>query len=215
MNRLSNLWNRFEEGFIVFLLTTMTLVTFIYVLLNNSYSVFYYLGDVSTDLSEKLSDIFFNIGDMLLDMAQAMTWSNALTKALFAWLIFFGIAYGVRIGGHIGVDALVKLASSRTQRIIGFIACIACLGYAALISIGSFHWINTLFSVHIGADDLGQYGIKQWHIGLIVPFGYAMVFLRYLQILYNIVRHGQIGLGLIDEAADAAKLSSTDTGHTS
>ena len=215
MNRLSTLWNHLEEGFIVFLLTTMTLVTFIYVLLNNLYSVFYYFGDVASNLSEKLSDIFFNIGDFILDMAQAMTWSNALTKALFAWLIFFGIAYGVRIGGHIGVDALVKLAKSRTQRIIGLIACLTCLGYAGLITVSSFEWISTLFSVHIGADDLGQYGIKQWHIGLIVPFGFAMVFLRYLQILYQIVRHGQIGLGLIDEAADAAKLSSTDTGHSS
>lgn len=215
MNRLSTFWNHLEEAFIVFLLTAMTLITFIYVLLNNFYTVFYYFGEVFTSISTTLSDIFYNIGDTLLDMAQAMTWSNALTKALFAWLIFFGIAYGVRIGGHIGVDALVKLARSRTQRIIGLIACLTCLGYAGLITISSFEWIKTLFQVHIGADDLGHYGVKQWHIGLIVPFGFAMVFLRYLQILYHIVRHGQVGLGLIDEAADAAKLSSTDTGHTS
>lgn len=44
MKMLSTLWNRFEEGFIVFLLTVMTLVTFVYVLLNNLYSVFYYFG---------------------------------------------------------------------------------------------------------------------------------------------------------------------------
>ncbi|WP_269902188.1 TRAP transporter small permease [Paenalcaligenes faecalis] len=101
-----------------------------------------------------------------------MTWSNALTKALFAWLIFFGIAYGVRIGGHIGVDALVKLARTPVQRAIGLLACIACLGYATLITIGSFEWISTLFQA-------------------------------------------QIGLGLIDEAADAAKLRVTDTGKAS
>ena len=31
-----------------------------------------------------------------------MSWSNALTKALFGWLIFLGIAYGVRTAGHLG-----------------------------------------------------------------------------------------------------------------
>lgn len=211
MKMLSTLWNRFEEGFIVFLLTVMTLVTFVYVLLNNLYSIFYYFGALFESFSG-LSDFFYNLGDHVIDMAQAMTWSNALTKALFAWLIFFGIAYGVRIGGHIGVDALVKLVRTPMQRTIGLIACLTCLGYATLITIGSFEWISTLLHAQIGADDLGHFGIKQWHIGMIVPFGFAMVLLRYLEILYRIVRQGQVGLGLIDEAADAAKLSAADTG---
>ena len=215
MNALTTLWNRFEEGFIVFILTLMTLVTFIYVLLNNFYAVFYYFGEVTANLSEKLSDLLYSTGDVLVDMAQAMTWSNALTKALFAWLIFFGIAYGVRIGGHIGIDALVKLAQSRTQRIIGLIACLTCLAYGVLLTIGSYEWISTLYNAHIGADDLGQYGIKQWHIGMIVPFGFTMICVRYAEILYRIIRHGQIGLGLADEAAEAAKLSSMDTGQKS
>lgn len=214
MKMLSTLWNRFEEGFIVLLLTIMTLVTFIYVLLNNLYAVFYYFGGIF-ESSTSVSDFFYGIGDFILDMAQAMTWSNALTKALFAWLIFFGISYGVRIGGHIGVDALVKLTRAPIQRLLGLIACLACLGYAALITYGSFEWISTLLQAQIGADDLGQYGIKQWHIGMIVPFGFAMVFIRYLEILYRILRHGQIGLGLADEAADAAKLSATTTGQAS
>lgn len=209
MKMLETLWNRFEEGFIVFLLTIMTLVTFVYVILNNFYAVFYYFGGLF-ESSTTVSDFFYSIGDQLLDMAQAMTWSNAVTKATFAWLIFFGIAYGVRIGGHIGVDALVKLARTKTQRVIALIACLACLGYAGLLTYGSFEWFHTLMQAHIGADDLGQYGVKQWHIAMIVPFGFAMVFIRYLEILYRIVFKEQIGLGLMDEAADAAKLTAND-----
>lgn len=211
MQMISTLWNRFEEGFIVLLLIAMTLVTFLYVLLNNMYSVFYYFGGLF-ESTASLSGFLYGIGDLFLDAAQAMTWSNALTKALFAWLIFFGIAYGVRIGGHIGVDAVIKLTSSKIQRFIGLIAAIACLSYAILITIGSYQWITTLLQAQIGADDLGHFGIKQWHIGMIVPFGFAMVLIRYLEIIYRILRHGQIGLGLADEAADAAKLSVTDSG---
>ena len=206
MKTLAAVWDRFEEAFIVFILAFMTLVTFIYVALNNLYAVFYYFGDVFS-FSQGLSDFFFDIGDFLIDMAQAMTWSNAVTKASFAWLIFFGMAYGVRIGGHIGVDALVKIASSKTQRVAAFIACLACLGYAALLTYGSYNWFYTLMKAHIGADDLGKYGIKQWHIAMIVPIGFALVFIRYLEIMYRIIFKEQLGLGLADEAADAAKLS--------
>ena len=206
MNALRRVWDHFEEGFIAFLLAAMTLVTFVYVILNNLYTLFYNLADRWPAASESL----FAIGDSILEMAQAMTWSISLTKALFAWLIFFGLAYGVRTAGHIGVDALVKLASKPVQRAIGLIACLACLGYAGLISVASFDWVRTLFIAGIGAEDLGHYGIKQWHIPLIVPFGYAMVFIRFMEILVRILRNQQTGLGLADEAAEAMKLTEHD-----
>lgn len=203
MNALRRVWDHFEEGFIAFLLAAMTLVTFVYVILNNFYTLFYNLAD----RWEGSSELFFAIGDSILGMAQSMTWSIALTKALFAWLIFFGLAYGVRTAGHIGVDALVKLASKPVQRVIGLIACLACLGYAGLITVASFDWVKTLFTAGIGAEDLGHYGIMQWHITLIVPFGYAMVFVRFLEIFVRILRNQQTGLGLADEAAEAMKLT--------
>lgn len=210
MNAVRLIWDRFEEGFIAFLLAAMTLVTFVYVIFNNLYTFFYKVGEYFAERSVGVSEFFYGIGDVVLDIVQGMTWSNALTKALFAWLIFFGLAYGVRIGGHIGVDALVKLASRPTQRIIAIIACVASLGYAGLLTVASFEWINTLMNAAIGADDLGQFGVKQWHIGLIVPIGFSLVFIRFFEILVRILRHQQVGLGLADEAADAMKLTDAE-----
>ena len=212
MNTVRLIWDRFEEGFIVLLLTAMTLVTFVYVILNNLYTFFYAVGEYFSECSEGVSVFFYTVGDTVLDIVQSMTWSNATTKALFAWFIFFGLAYGVRIGGHIGVDALVKLASRPTQRIIAIIACIFSLGYAGLLSVASYEWISTLMGADIGADDLAQFGIKQWHIAVIVPVGFTLVFIRYFEILIRIIRHQQVGLGLADEAADAMKL--TETGES-
>jgi C4-dicarboxylate transporter DctQ subunit len=203
MNALRRVWDHFEEGFIAFLLATMTLVTFAYVILNNLYTFFYNLSD----RWESTSEFFLAIGDFILDMAQSMTWSTALTKALFAWLIFFGLAYGVRTAGHIGVDALVKLASKPVQRVIGIIACLACLGYAGLISVASYDWVKTLFIAGIGAEDLGHFGVMQWHITAIVPLGFALVFIRFAEIFVRILRNQQTGLGLADEAADALKIN--------
>jgi C4-dicarboxylate transporter DctQ subunit len=203
MKALRRIWEHFEEGFIVFLLAAMTLVTFVYVILNNFYSLFYWLADQWPSASAPL----FAIGDGIMGMAQAMTWSTALTKALFGWLIFFGLAYGVRTAGHIGVDALVRLTSRSTQKYIGIVACLCCLAYAGLLSIASFEWIQTLMIAGIGAEDLGHFGIMQWHIGLIVPLGFALVFIRFAEILLRILQNRQTGLGLADEAADALKLA--------
>lgn len=206
MNALRRIWDHFEEMFIAFLLAAMTLVTFVYVMLNNLYTMFYTFAEKMPSME----DFWFAIGDVILSMAQAMTWSNALTKALFAWLIFFGIAYGVRTAGHIGVDALVKLFNTRTQRIIGIVACLICLGYAGLLAEASVEWVATLAKAQIGAEDLGHFGIMQWHIAVIVPFGFAMCFIRFMEIFVRIIRGQQTGLGLADEAADAAHLAQHD-----
>lgn len=203
MKALRRIWEHFEEGFIVFLLAAMTLVTFVYVILNNFYSLFYWLADQWPAASSPL----FAIGDGIMGMAQAMTWSTALTKALFGWLIFFGLAYGVRTAGHIGVDALVKLARRSVQKYIGILACLCCLAYAGVLCIASLEWIATLMNADIGAEDLGHFGIMQWHIGLIVPLGFALIFIRFAEILVRILRNRQTGLGLADEAADALKLA--------
>ncbi|AGI24801.1 TRAP transporter small permease [Pseudomonas sp. MT3] len=208
MNALWRVWDHFEEGFIAFLLAAMTLVTFVYVVLNNLYTLFYNLAD----RWEAASDTLFAIGDAILAMAQAMTWSNALTKALFAWLIFFGLAYGVRTAGHIGVDALVKLAPRHIQRIIGVVACLCSLGYAGLIAVASFEWMQTLFTAAIGAEDLGHFGVQQWHIGLILPLGFSLMFIRFVEILWRILKGRQTGLGLADEAAEVLKLTEQDDG---
>jgi C4-dicarboxylate transporter DctQ subunit len=207
MNALRRAWDHFEEGFIAFLLAAMTLVTFVYVILNNLYTAFYSLGDRFSSVE----NLFFAMGDFTIGLAQSMTWSTALTKALFAWLIFFGLAYGVRTAGHIGIDALVKLAPRHVQRYIGILACLFCLGYAGLMASASFSWISALFSADIGAEDLGHFGVKQWHIGMIVPVGFTLVFIRFFEIFVRLLRNEQTGLGLADEAAEAVKLGAEES----
>jgi len=203
MQSLRRVWEHFEEGMIAFLLAAMTLVTFIYVALNNLYTMFYTLSDKWA----WSSDFFAWFGDHLMGYAQEMTWSVALTKALFGWLIFFGISYGVRTAGHLGVDVLVKKTSRPVQRLLAMLACACCLAYAGLFLVASIKWVSALLVAGIGAEDLDRYGIKIGHIAIIVPIGFALIIARYLEILYRIYTHQQLGLGLADEAAEATKLA--------
>ncbi|MBB1607532.1 MULTISPECIES: TRAP transporter small permease [unclassified Pseudomonas] len=210
MKSLVRVCNHLEEGVIALLLAAMTLVTFVYVVLTNVFTVFYDLGDNLPALQRPA----YAIGDALLGVAQDMSWSNALTKALFGWLIFFGIAYGVRTAGHLGVDALVRLAPRRVQRAIGVVACLCCLAYAGLFMVASFAWVKTLFIAGIGAEDLDHFGILQAYIAVIVPIGFALVLVRYLEILVRLLRGRQLGLGLADEAAEATRLAGEEAKET-
>ncbi|MDD0823389.1 TRAP transporter small permease [Mannheimia sp. AT1] len=203
MTSLKWIWERFEECFIVILLTVMTFVTFSYVVFNNLYNVFF-------DLAETLpftASFAEPTGEWVMEAAQSMTWSIALTKLCFGWLIFFGASYGVRTAGHIGVDVLVKRFSRSGQKIIGIIAVLASLTYAFLIARASYEWIAAMYVADIGAEDLHQFHLKQWHVGLIMPLGFGLIGIRFIEILVRILTGKQTGLGLADESEDAMKLA--------
>ncbi|KAB0492095.1 TRAP transporter small permease [Pseudomonas psychrophila] len=206
MHAVVRVWNHAEEMLVAFLLAGMTLVTFAYVVFNNLYGVFYSLGDSLPFANETM----LGIGDKILYIAQEMTWSVALTKAMFGWLIFVGLAWGVRIGAHIGVDLLVRQFNPANQRRVAMLAVLICLGYCALMAYSSEQWVATLYGVGTSAEDLDRFGIAQWQIVMIVPIGFALMFVRFLQIFIRIAQGKQQGLGLHSEVDDAVKLAEND-----
>ncbi len=203
MHAVLGVWNKLEEVLVAFLLAGMTLVTFSYVVFNNLYAVFYSLGDISPFGN----DAFFAIGDGILYVAQEMTWSVALTKAMFGWLIFVGLAWGVRIGAHIGVDLLVRMFQPALQKAVAIVALLICLGYCALMAYSSEQWVALLFTLGTGAEDLDRFGVQQWHIVMIVPIGFTLMFLRFAQVLVRVIQNKQIGFGGHGEVEDAIKLA--------
>jgi len=67
-----------------------------------------------------------------------LTWALEITEFLFAWLILFGMSYGVKVGSHIGVDALVRLFPDRVQRVIGLIVVATGILYSSWLIIGGW-----------------------------------------------------------------------------
>jgi C4-dicarboxylate transporter DctQ subunit len=65
------------------------------------------------------------------------TWALELTGVFFAVMIFVGISYGVRVGAHIGVDALVKLMPSPARRGVSIVAVLPAWPMPASSSVGS------------------------------------------------------------------------------
>ena len=117
------------------------------------------------------------------------------------------MAYGVRTGSHIGVDALVKTFRPATARIVGMIAVVACLAYSVILFIGGWQYVAKMHEIGILAQDLP---IEQWVPRAVLPLGFGLLFLRFAQVLHGLWTGERTGLGLVDEAADALKLKAKE-----
>ncbi len=132
----------------------------------------------------------------------SFVWALELNGVLFAWLIFIGMSYGVRVGAHIGIDAVVKNLGERSARAVGMVAALLCVAYAVIVMIGGSLYVKKMYEVGILMQDLP---VEQWVPRLVLPLGFALLALRFLQAFVALAR-GKAKSLLHDEAAEALKL---------
>ena len=125
-----------------------------------------------------------------------VVWALELTVYLFAWLVLFGMSYGVKVHAHLGVDAFVKLFASRTQRVFGLLVVAAGLVYGGILLTGSWQYVWKLFKIGIESEDLP---IPQWVPMTILQIGTALLMFRLIQVGVRIWR-GEQQTMLADEA---------------
>jgi len=139
-------------------------------------------------------------------------WGGALefTRILFAWMILFGMSYGLKAGMHLGVDALIRLFPHKLFRVLAIFGAVCAFLYAAiLISAtwlsffganskgGAVDYWSKMFQLGIGLDDLRypewmqesfglQERVQRWIAYLILPIGLALFAFRSLQAIVQI-----------------------------
>lgn len=132
----------------------------------------------------------------------SFVWALELTGVLFAWLIFVGMAYGVRVGAHIGVDAVVRLLPRAAARGVAVLAALLCIAYALIVAWGGLQYTRKMYEVGILMQDLP---VAQWIPRLVLPLGFLLLAFRFGQALWRILRGQQVHL-VADEAAQALQL---------
>lgn len=135
------------------------------------------------------------------------SWALEMNTVFFAFMIFIGISYGVRVGSHIGVDALVRLLPHPHRRLVSLLTVALCLVYVGFVLYGATIYVSKMMEIGIELDDLP---IERWQVLIVMPIGYAMVALRFLQILHKIMTGKTDSLHLADEAADALKFKTPE-----
>jgi C4-dicarboxylate transporter DctQ subunit len=132
----------------------------------------------------------------------SFVWALELNGVFFAWLIFIGMAYGVRVGAHIGIDAFVKTLKPGPARAVGLAAAALCIVYALIVAVGGWRYVAKMMDVGIEMQDLP---VQQWVPRIVLPLGFALLALRFAQAFAQL-RRGEKTALLHDEAEEALKL---------
>ncbi len=133
-----------------------------------------------------------------------LLWAQELTLHLSAWMVLFGVSYGIKIGSHIGVDALVKVLPPLARRIINGIAVTACLVYCGLFSKGAWVYLAKMHKIGIEMEDMP---IPKWIAHSIILLGMIMIAIRLVILLIAIIRGKTDGFKLADEAKESMHLA--------
>ena len=143
-------------------------------------------------------------------------WSGALelTQVLFAWLILFGMSYGVKVGSHLGVDALIRTFPKPVFRVFALLGALACivygvtlfsaqwLSYIPFLEVepgkgGAWTYFSKIYQVGIGMEDIvlphflpefmhGGERLPRWIAYAILPFGLLLFVFRSTQAFVQI-----------------------------
>ncbi len=133
-----------------------------------------------------------------------LMWAQELTLHLSAWMVLFGVSYGIKVGSHIGVDALVKILPTMARRIIGGIAVAACLFYTGLFIKGSWVYLAKMYKIGIELDDMP---IPKWVAHSILLIGMALIAIRLAILLWGVFTGKNEGFTLTDEAKESMHLA--------
>lgn len=128
-----------------------------------------------------------------------LLWGQEATLYAFAWLVVFGLSYGVRTRAHLGIDIVVKMLASPARRLVGLVAIAACTAYAALMAYGAYVYVEKLHSVGIEAEDIP---LERWLLSVIMPIGFALLGFRLLHEALRILRGEANEFELADEVRD-------------
>lgn len=144
-------------------------------------------------------------------------WGGALefTRILFAWLILFGMSYGIKIGAHLGVDAAINLLPRPLFRFAALLGAGLTVLYALLLldaswfgtvfqlenkgaSGGAWSYVAKFYKLPIGMEDLKWphfiqewFGVKErvqrWIPYSILPIGLFLLAFRAAQAFWQIL----------------------------
>lgn len=129
-------------------------------------------------------------------------WALEATTYMFAWLVLFGASYCVRVHAHIGIDSVAKLFPPAGQRLIGLLAITLSLAYCVILLIGAWNYTDTMMTLGIEAEDIP---VERWILSLILPIGFALLFIRLAEAAIGILRGRSKMMELGDEATEALK----------
>ncbi len=104
-------------------------------------------------------------------------WANELTQLLFAYLVMLGMSYGIRQGGHMGVDFVVRLFGPPVRRSLNLVAAALCFIYAGTLgaAAAAMAWSYRANLAFLTTEDLD---VPVWFNYGVVAAGFLLIAVR-------------------------------------
>lgn len=127
-------------------------------------------------------------------------WMEEVTLHVSAWMVLLGASYVLKIGGHIGVDAVVRLIPPGPRRWVSVFAAALCLLYCGLLLYGAWGYLSQMYMIDV---ELESVAIKAWIAHSILLIGFGLLALRCLEFMWAFATGKATTFRMADEAAEA------------
>jgi C4-dicarboxylate transporter DctQ subunit len=139
------------------------------------------------------------------------SWAQELCIYMFVWMAKFGAAYGVRTGIHVGVDVLINRMDERWHARFVVFGLLAGAVFTGIVGTLGANFVWHMAQTEQTSADLEM---PMWIVYLAVPLGSYLMCFRFLQVMVNFVRTGELPKhdhtyveGLDEEIAEARKVT--------
>ncbi len=116
----------------------------------------------------------------------SLAWSEELARYCFIWLIYVGIAYGVKRSRHICLDIVYDLVPDTLKKIMLVISNLLVGVFAIVVIYNSVFLIEQLTNF---AQTSAAMRINMVYVYLSVPVGMTITLIRLIQNLVHIVKN--------------------------
>ena len=161
VNFINNILKKLEKCLVILSFSFMLVFSFLNVILRALYTKF--------DLQ---------IANEILNR---IDWSESFARLMVLWITFLGASLLTMDNRHIRIDFMGQFLSPFLLKIREIILSIACSVICFFMLHASIGYLN--LEIQYGTSSI--MGIEAWKWQIIIPFGFSMMFLRFLANLLN------------------------------
>ena len=159
-------------------------------------------------------------------------WALEATVFLFAWLVLLGASHCVKITAHLGVDAVVNLASPELRKALTLLAVVFCVVFGILLLVGSWNywWKFATTAAFLEVDDIPMPSFLQFLADWMnegeayeklprfipyfaLPLGMALLVFRFLEAGWRVATGRQTLIIASHEAEEMIQEVKGETSH--
>jgi TRAP-type C4-dicarboxylate transport system permease small subunit len=117
----------------------------------------------------------------------SLSWSEELARYCFIWLIYIGIAYGVKLSRHITLDVVYDLVPNILKKAFQLLSNLLVGAFALIVIYNSYLLIDQIASF---GQTSAAMRLNMVYVYLSVPVGMTLTIIRLVQNTIYIMKNG-------------------------